>query len=208
MYRAYVNGACQPNPGKGAYGFIFYNKFGKEIYREHGPVGNYTTNNIAEYTAVIKALEYASNTGIQKLHIFSDSLLVVNQLNEIHKVKNLELQKLHRKVMQLAQKFSAVKFEHISREKNKQADKLANSYLNATDSRRKKAEELSEKVFVKTDLGYLYVKENTIYQVDLVNLTCTCPDNQNRGGLCKHIMAAQVNYPPLKGAGLHRRVQG
>ncbi len=193
MYKAYVDGACRPNPGKGAYGYLIYNPDNREIAKGNGLVANYTTNNISEYTAIIKALEDAINIGIKRITIHSDSALAVNQLNGTYRVKDTDLAVLYKKVTKLSAEFNEIIFKHIPRTQNIKADKLAGETLNdKPDNRRAKAEELAQNVFVQTEEGFMFLKGDDYYKVDLINNTCTCPDQQQRGGLCKHLMAAQI----------------
>jgi len=193
MYKAYVDGACRPNPGKGAFGYIIYNPDNREISKKSGLVANYTSNNIAEYTAIIKVLEAAINIGIKRITIYSDSALAVNQLSGNYRVKDANLAVLNKKVMKLCTEFNVVIFTHIPRKQNKKADKLAGEVLNdKPDNRRARAEELAQNVFVQTDNGFIFVKNDEYYEINLENNTCTCPDQQNRGGLCKHLMAAEL----------------
>lgn len=193
MYKAYVDGACRPNPGKGAFGYIICNFDNQEIIKKNGLVANYTTNNIAEYTAIIKALEAAINIGIKRIAIYSDSALAVNQLNGNYRVKDTNLAALNKKVMKLCAEFNEIIFKHIPREQNRKADKLAEEVLNdKPDNRRARAEGLAQNVFVQTGNGFIFVKDDEYYEINLENNTCTCPDQQNRGGLCKHLMAAEL----------------
>lgn len=79
MHKAYVDGACRPNPGRGAYTYLLFDERG-EIRRECGLVGERCTNNMAEYAAVIRALEGALSLQIRRLTVCMDSELVVRQL--------------------------------------------------------------------------------------------------------------------------------
>lgn len=132
MHKAYVDGACRPNPGRGAYGFIIYDPKDREVKRENGPVGEKVTNNIAEYTAVIKAIRSAIAMGVDRLVVFSDSQLVVKQLNGDYRVYDPQLKKLHTEALSLLEWLEQVKFIHISRKRNRLADALANEYYNQT----------------------------------------------------------------------------
>lgn len=89
------------------------------------------TNNVAEYTAAIRGLERARELGATEVHLRSDSRLVIEQLSGRWKIKNQNLLKLHRRVRELADAFDAVTFEHIPRERNVQADRLANVGVDA-----------------------------------------------------------------------------
>lgn len=122
MLIIYTDGASLGNPGPMGIGIVIYKgKLRVEELSEYIGIG---TNNIAEYTAVIKALETARRMGGREVHIKSDSLLVVKQLNHEYRVKDPKLRPLKRKVEELA-KGLEVHFEHIPREKNTAADKLS-----------------------------------------------------------------------------------
>ena len=84
------------------------------------------TNNVAEYTAAIRGLERAEELGAGEVLVRSDSRLLVEQLAGRFKVKNPTLQRLHRRVRELAGGFGRVRFEHVPRERNTDADRLAN----------------------------------------------------------------------------------
>ncbi len=198
MYTAFVDGGCRPNPGKGSYGVILYNKFMDEIYRENGLVGKYVTNNIAEYTAVLKALEIAASYGIQNIEIRSDSELVVKQLNGQYQVNDQGLKKLYNKAKKISKNFGSVLFTHIPRKQNLKADNLATEFFEELDNRRIRAQELAKNSFLKINGTYIFMKEDSFYYVDHINLTCTCLDQKNRGGLCKHLMAVQIIEQKIK----------
>jgi len=89
-----------------------------------------TTNNVAEYTAICKALEAAKQIGAKQLMVFSDSELLVKQLNGEYKVKSEQIRSLFRQAVDMLGDFENWKVQHIVREKNKDADKLVNRALN------------------------------------------------------------------------------
>ena len=88
-----------------------------------------TTNNQAEYRALILGLEELLRMGAKKISCFLDSELVVKQLNGQYRVKDKDLRPLYEKILKLADEFEEVKFSHIRRERNKEADKLVNEKL-------------------------------------------------------------------------------
>jgi probable phosphoglycerate mutase len=90
-----------------------------------------TTNNVAEYTAAILGLERAAALGAREVLLRSDSQLLVNQLTGRYRVKTAHLQPLHRRVHELAAGFDRVRFEHVPRERNVDADRLANAGVDA-----------------------------------------------------------------------------
>jgi ribonuclease HI len=85
-----------------------------------------TTNNVAEYTAVIEGLARAEELGARSVTLRSDSLLLISQLNGRYRVKSQHLQPLHRRARSIAAGFDRISFEHVPREQNQEADRLAN----------------------------------------------------------------------------------
>lgn len=120
----YVDGASSGNPGPAGIGVAIYNEKKDLLDKISQSIGE-TTNNVAEYMALIKALEYALAKKVKNVRIFSDSELVVRQLNGKYLVKNKTLKILVVKVAKLIDKFSQVEIVHLSREENKLANKLA-----------------------------------------------------------------------------------
>lgn len=128
-FTLYFDGACRKNPSSLlGIGFLFKN-LKEEIIFEHCEAINIEngTNNISEYMAMIKGLKYAYyEKNIRNLIVKGDSLLVISQMNNNYKVKNEELIKLHKEATELANKFDFIKFIHIKREENTEADLLSN----------------------------------------------------------------------------------
>lgn len=118
----FTDGASFGNPGPMGIGVVIY-RDGKKVAEMSEYIGN-GTNNIAEYTAVMRALEYAKGSGDKEVRVRSDSQLVVRQLNGDYKVKDEKLRALKRQVDGLCAGMS-VSFEHIPREKNEEADTLS-----------------------------------------------------------------------------------
>jgi ribonuclease HI len=123
----YTDGACRGNPGPAGIGIVICNESGKIIKEDKGFIGN-ATNNIAEYRALIKALELASDFSVTRVECFSDSELMVRQLNGAYRVKDEKLHELFLLVREKEKLFDRVNYSHVSREKGliKRADKLAN----------------------------------------------------------------------------------
>ncbi len=124
------DGGARGNPGPGAIGIIV--RDGEKIltrYSSH--IGKFVTNNIAEYTALIKALELASKFTKDELTCFLDSELIVNQLLGKYRVRNPNLLPLFLKVQKLQENFKAIKYKHVSREDKFQVlvDELLNDEL-------------------------------------------------------------------------------
>jgi len=123
----YVDGACSGNPGPAAIGVVINQgkKRLKEISRSIGDA----TNNIAEYSALICALQEALIMKASVLEIFTDSELVFKQVRGDYKVKNSNMKNLFDQVQQLLKGFKHVELQHVRREKNKDADRLATSAI-------------------------------------------------------------------------------
>ena len=127
-YVANIDGASRGNPGPGALGLVIYNDQG-EIIAEGKETLGICTNNVAEYQALIKALEMAKDLHLSSLLVKSDSQLLVRQMLGHYKIKDEKMKALNHKVQTLLKSFEAVEFCHVSREENKLADKLANEAL-------------------------------------------------------------------------------
>lgn len=122
--KIFTDGGARGNPGPAGTGFVIWDD-DELVYRGGEYLGE-TTNNVAEYTAVIHALEKAKTLGGQKIALYLDSELVVKQLQQKYKVKNPDLAKLFVKVWNLMQQFSQVTFTHVPREQNTEADRQVN----------------------------------------------------------------------------------
>ena len=127
--KIYTDGGSRGNPGKAASSFVIYDNE-DEIYSQSKYLG-IKSNNYAEYYAVLMALQYIANsTQHTEVFFYSDSELIVRQLNGIYKIKNIELQKLAIEIKQLiSEKKLNIEFNHIKRSGNKRADELVNIEL-------------------------------------------------------------------------------
>jgi ribonuclease HI len=119
----YTDGGADPNPGPGAIGVVIKNDRGETLHTISRGIGR-TTNNQAEYRAVIAGLEKALSLGIEEVELRADSELVVRQLKGRYKVRNAGLKPLYLKVKELAEGFKKFSVSHIPRELNKEADRL------------------------------------------------------------------------------------
>jgi len=108
------DGGCRGNPGVGAIGVIV-RKDGEILTRYSKKIGDYVTNNITEYEALIKALELASKHTKDKVTCILDSELIVKQLLGEYRVKNPRLLELFLKVQKLQENFKTVTYKHVSR---------------------------------------------------------------------------------------------
>ena len=125
----HTDGGSRGNPGPAAAAFILTDAAGVKLCAKALFLGQ-TTNNVAEYTAVTKGLEAAKQIGAKKLTVFSDSELVVKQVNGEYRVKSEQIRPLFRKIINLLNEFEDWQVQFISREKNKEADRLVNRALN------------------------------------------------------------------------------
>lgn len=123
---AYTDGASRGNPGESGIGVILKDEQGNTITSQYGYIGR-TTNNIAEYTALVTCLNLVKKIECKNLIVHSDSELMVRQLNGEYKVKDKDIKKYYQRVKKILEDFS-VEFEikHIPRDENHEADRLAN----------------------------------------------------------------------------------
>jgi len=128
-YKLFSDGGARGNPGPAAIGCVLY-RGDEEIDRISQYIGE-TTNNQAEYRAILAGIEMALKHKLKELDCFLDSELIVEQLNQRYKVKDKELAKLFVKVWNLTLEFDKISFTHVRREKNKRADALVNQALDA-----------------------------------------------------------------------------
>ena len=125
---ANIDGASSGNPGDASIGVLIKDK--RHLYQE--TISQYigqATNNVAEYRALLMALKKANDLGVEKFFVKSDSELLVKQIKGIYKVKNDALKKLNSQAHTLISKFKSFGIEHIRREYNKEADKLAKTAI-------------------------------------------------------------------------------
>ena len=124
---AHIDGGSRGNPGPAGYGVRIERGDGT-IVELKAPVG-VATNNVAEYRGLLAALAWATREGIDKLHVRSDSLLLVKQMRGEFRVKHPGLQPLWEEARDLVRKIRNVQFEHVRRELNTHADRLANEAM-------------------------------------------------------------------------------
>ena len=137
LMEIYFDGLCQPiNPGGIAcYAFVV-KSYGKTIYSDYGlatePFSRDSTNNVAEYTGLAKALEWLVENNLisDKVEINSDSQLIVNHLRGLYKVKAKRIIPLYQKLLVLKSKFHDLQIHWVPREENKEADMLTNEAYN------------------------------------------------------------------------------
>jgi len=127
---ASIDGGARGNPGPAGYGVRVERPDGTLVEEFSESIG-VATNNVAEYRGLLAALEWARARGYRALHIRSDSLLLVQQMLGNYKVRNSGLQPLHAKAQLLSHEIGRVTFEHVRRELNADADRLANAAMDA-----------------------------------------------------------------------------
>ena len=126
----YSDGGARGNPGPAAIGVVLCDEKG-EILEYHSAVIGPTTNNVAEYTAVINGLDHAKKMGAEDIDYYVDSELVAKQLTGLYRVKTPHIKTLYLKVKEQEKAFKRIQFHHVPRthEKIQRADKLVNLAL-------------------------------------------------------------------------------
>ena len=128
VWSLYFDGASRGNPGPAGAGVVLVDPYGEVAVRNLEYLGQ-TTNNVAEYRGLLLGLKMAQNLGIKKLQVFSDSELLVRQLNGSYRVKKPHLLTLWQQAQRELQQFETVEITHVPRELNYQADRLANQAI-------------------------------------------------------------------------------
>jgi ribonuclease HI len=135
VYIANIDGASRGNPGPASYAVVLRDPSGKIVLELAKNIGR-ETNNVAEYYALLAALDYAATHDIHALRIRSDSELLVRQMQGRYKVKSPDLKPLHERAAKLARQLNYFVIEHVRRELNADADALANISLDQASQRR------------------------------------------------------------------------
>jgi ribonuclease HI len=126
------DGGSRGNPGPSAAAFIIMDK-DENIVAQGGKFLGRGDSGMAEYVAVELALEKATELGAQVVELYSDSLMVVNQLNGLFSVKNSDFRDVHDRIMKILVQFRRITFRHIHREYNRMADGLVNKILDQNE---------------------------------------------------------------------------
>jgi ribonuclease HI len=134
MIEVYVDGASRGNPGPSAAGIYIKDNRGNDLLKKGEYLGE-TTNNVAEYTALIRALRYLSDKkrlkiSLKEITLYTDSQLLINQLKGDYRIRSQNLIPLAIEARKLMKNFPRIKFNLIIRKNNKVADKLANKSMN------------------------------------------------------------------------------
>ena len=130
-YTANIDGAARGNPGPASYGLVLRRPDGTPLESLGKYIGRHT-NNVAEYYALIAALDYAAANGIKRLRVQSDSQLIVNQMKGLYRVKHPDLRPLHERAKKMAAGLEAFAIQYVPREQNREADAAANAALDNT----------------------------------------------------------------------------
>ncbi len=130
----HIDGASRGNPGEAGFGVHVTRPDGSEVAGLYGYLGR-ATNNVAEYEALLHALRYALGRGARRVRVFSDSELVVRQMEGRYRVKHPDMIPLHSEARSLLARFDEVRIIHVPREQNREADRLANRALDERASK-------------------------------------------------------------------------
>ncbi len=125
---AHIDGGARGNPGPAGYGVVIKDEAGHKVATLSEYLGH-QTNNYAEYKGLLAALQYALDHGAKALKVVSDSELLVRQIKGIYKVKNPTLQDLHARAKELIAQLAWFSIDHAVRERNREADRLANEAM-------------------------------------------------------------------------------
>ena len=136
MIVAYIDGGARGNPGPAGYGVRIQSADGTVLDELHGALG-IATNNVAEYNGLLAALQWDVKNNVNRLHIRADSELLVKQMRGEYRVKNPGLQPLYVRARLLVAQLDDVKFEHVRREFNTEADRLSNLGMDEAEARLK-----------------------------------------------------------------------
>jgi ribonuclease HI len=130
----HIDGASRGNPGEAGFGVFVTAEDGREKASLYGYLGR-ASNNVAEYQALLHALRYALGRGARRVRVFSDSELVVKQMDGRYRVKHPDMVPLHREARVLLGRFADARLTHVRREQNRDADRLANRALDEKASK-------------------------------------------------------------------------
>jgi len=127
-FRLFTDGASRGNPGPAGLAYCLEDRSGQELAAGCAYIGT-TTNNAAEYMALIEGLRHARALGIDRLDVYMDSELVVRQMNGQYRVRDAKLRKMYEDATALVRSFSRCEIWHIDRAQNARADALANQAI-------------------------------------------------------------------------------
>lgn len=213
MHKIYFDGACNPNPGPTGCGAVIYDEQGNVVAEISVPNGQ-GTNNQAEYSSLIFALEKAIDLGIRKAKIYGDSKLVINQLNGVWNCNDTALRVLNKRAMKLCYELDFVELSWIKRINNVHADKLSQLALdggsvlqgnsceskleqddvhppvidssNIVDINKQRSKDVSAVYYYK-GVGFSVIQNSRLFAVNLTPLSCSCGNLK-----CEHVNAAII----------------
>jgi ribonuclease HI len=162
---AYTDGGARGNPGPAGFGVYITDQRGHKLAELSQYLGS-QTNNVAEYSALIAALEWAVQNQQRAMQVVSDSELMVKQIKGIYKVSNLALQELHAKAKRLIAQLDWFQIQHVLRGKNKEADRLANEAMDKGSGKPRQAEKSEASAPVITGLLHGVVKNGKVELLD------------------------------------------
>lgn len=156
-----IDGAARGNPGPAAFAYVISAE-GSPVVEEAGRLGH-ATNNVAEYSALVRALERAAELGAHRLAVRSDSELLVKQMNGEYRVKHPQLVPLFEQASRLRGRFESVSIDHVRREQNRRADELCNEVLDgkpsaSTGGKRHSAKAVTARVSAVREEGLLCLR--------------------------------------------------
>lgn len=125
-YTLQFDGGSKGNPGKGGSGSCLFDHDGREVWNKYTYIGDFVTNNVAEYSGLIEGLKYIIERNIDCVRIEGDSQLIVKQINGEYQVKNEQLKICHKETMSLLAKIKTYSINWIPRDRNARADELSN----------------------------------------------------------------------------------
>jgi ribonuclease HI len=134
-----IDGGARGNPGPAGWGAVIRSHDGTPAAELLGSLPH-ATNNVAEYHALLAALSWCAGQGASTVHVLSDSLLLVQQMKGAYRVKNDGLKPLYGQARVLASRIGRVTFEHVRRELNADADRLANRAMDEAERQRQPTE--------------------------------------------------------------------
>lgn len=129
-----MDGGSRGNPGPASWAFVLKDDADGEVIERTAFMGQ-ATNNVAEYTALLELLDYATAHQFKKLKVYSDSELMVRQISGVYKVKNADLLPLYEEAKELIEQLQSFEIIHVRRELNKRADELCNKSLDAEEKK-------------------------------------------------------------------------
>jgi ribonuclease HI len=124
----HVDGGARGNPGPAAIGVVVSDPDGKRVAAFGDKIGE-TTNNVAEYKALLRGLELAAEHGAREIHVINDSELIARQVTGVYKVKHPAMQQLHAQALTALKDFDRWSIESVPRAENADADELVNEAL-------------------------------------------------------------------------------